>query len=363
MDSAMMSALRHLDRVSDYFRKNDQHDIANEIGRLSVQLVHQGTNSGHHAMTNHAALHEPIQQQAVLALMNEVQKKQNEPVNINSRALQKFPAANKAAAQPGSWAQIAGFTKPGPSLLSPGSLSSSSSPSLGQSQNSDSEMLSGKELVVSSPPASVVPDERAGIIRIYGSVTRDTIRDITTAIHEGPLFDIRVETNGRIRVVFQHLSQALEFFHSDQAMVKVAGYGRLGAGYRVELAEIVDWNDELRLMNQPTRQRRRLSFARKRLFADNMSPERWRQDIYSIAGPANIEFLWVFNSGNATAVFTSTAVARKVLDTVNRWKECRVAYSGVSVTYSSDPCEKTLTLVRENNRPGYFKFKHGKRSQ
>jgi 2-C-methyl-D-erythritol 4-phosphate cytidylyltransferase len=54
-------------------------------------------------------------------------------------------------------------------------------------------------------------------------------------------------------------------------------------------------------------------------------------------------------------VFTSTLVARKVLEAFNRWKEGRNVYSGVSVTYSSDPCEKELVLVKETARPNLAK--------
>jgi hypothetical protein len=62
------------------------------------------------------------------------------------------------------------------------------------------------------------------------------------------------------------------------------------------------------------------------------------------------------DKGAATAVFTSTGVARKVLEVFNRWKDGRNVYSGVSVTYSSDPCEKELTLVKEANRPNNGKY-------
>lgn len=60
----------------------------------------------------------------------------------------------------------------------------------------------------------------------------------------------------------------------------------------------------------------------------------------------------------ATAVFNSTIVARRVLETFENWKNGRNVYSGVSVTYSSDPCEKELALVREsraNMGRGYVK--------
>jgi len=63
----------------------------------------------------------------------------------------------------------------------------------------------------------------------------------------------------------------------------------------------------------------------------------------------------------ATAVFSSTIVARKVLDTVNRWKDNRREYLGVSVGYSSDTCEKELILLRENSQPYYHRHAQPKR--
>lgn len=57
----------------------------------------------------------------------------------------------------------------------------------------------------------------------------------------------------------------------------------------------------------------------------------------------------------ATAVFTSTRVARRVLEAFDKWKSGRTVYNGVSVTYSSDPCEKELVLVKETARPVIMK--------
>lgn len=58
----------------------------------------------------------------------------------------------------------------------------------------------------------------------------------------------------------------------------------------------------------------------------------------------------------ATAVFTSTGIARKVLEMFSKWKMGRNVYNGVSVTFSSDPCEKELVLVKETtSRPSFAK--------
>ncbi|CEL02757.1 hypothetical protein ASPCAL03921 [Aspergillus calidoustus] len=292
--------------------------------------------------------------------MNEVEKGKRGDANAGLDRIQE--AIGPAPLHPSSWAQVASSvssvqdssSRSAQFFKSPASLASSS-PSK-ENVNSDDQDKSGKELAPFSAPTVPEIPEKAGIIRVYGRMTRDAVNYITTRIREGPLHDIRVETNERIRVIFQHASHALALFKSNQNMEALVGHGRFGPGYSVELAEIVDWNDDLHRMNQPIRERRRLSFARKRLFADNMSPEKWKHDIRAIAGAGNIDFLWVFNSGNATAVFTSTGVARKVLEVFNRWKDSHNVYSGVSVTYSSDPCEKDLTMVKETNRPHNGKY-------
>lgn len=61
-------------------------------------------------------------------------------------------------------------------------------------------------------------------------------------------------------------------------------------------------------------------------------------------------------------MFTSTKIARKVLEAFEKWKDGRNVYSGVSVTYSSDPCEKELVLTKEAARPVVVKsYNHGNR--
>lgn len=231
-----------------------------------------------------------IQKQAVAALMNEVEKENKEPVKGHG---------NRA----GSWAQIAGsMTKvqcqPKETLhyLSPMSMSSVSGSK--QSHSIDGENGARAMNFSGAPLSPEIAEAKAGVVRIYGRVTREAIRFVTTRIHEGPLQEIRIETNERTRVTFQYASHALAFVKSNQDMEEMLGYGRFGTGYTVEMAEIINWNDEHRRMNQPIRERRRLSFARKRLFADNMSPEKWKSDVRAVAGLGNIDFLWVFNSGN-----------------------------------------------------------------
>ncbi|KAL4890802.1 hypothetical protein BDV59DRAFT_194740 [Aspergillus ambiguus] len=402
IDGAMAEALGHLNRVASHFRKHGQHDSANELGKLSIMIVNAFSEGLDHIPTSayimddevsslppqpssmaesqgprqdecHASASTPtsvsptVQRQTVAALLNGAEREREK----ESRLCPVGPVQTMSSShdhlqppEPGSWAQVAvagrsllpSDTAQYMSPLSMGSMPVSKPSQNGEDDEGDDHRAVG--FPTGGYPASLapeIPEAKAGIIRIYGRISKDIIQFITTRIHEGPLQEIRPETNGRTRVTFQHASHALAFLKSNHEMEQMLGFGRFGCGYHVELAEIVDWNDDHRRMNQPIRERRRLSFARKRLFAENMSPEKWKQDVRSVAGPGNIDFLWVFNSGNATAVFTSTLVARKVLEAFNRWREGRNVYSGVSVTYSSDPCEKELVLVKESARPNIAK--------
>lgn len=85
---------------------------------------------------------------------------------------------------------------------------------------------------------------------------------------------------------------------SDEEMQQRLGQGRIGKNYTVEMADIIDWNDDLRLMKQPVRERRRLSFARKGLFTGGLTEVKWKHEMLTTAGIGNVDFLWVFNSGN-----------------------------------------------------------------
>lgn len=254
----------------------------------------------------------PIHQQAVAALMNELEKGQKTGVGsyINGMPKSQLGAENQPPG--GSWAQVASAMSNLDSNvpeMTQYSMSSRPISSLQSSNNNKSRDPDNNEMVLrtsalagsdmGSPLSQEMPGEaKAGVIRILGKISKDFIQFVTTRIHEGPLYDMRIESAQSARVTFQHASHALAFLKSHEDMEKMLGFGRFGSAYHVELAELVDWNEDHRKMNQPTRERRRLSFARKRLFSEGMSSDKWKQDIRALAGPGNIDFLWVFNSGN-----------------------------------------------------------------
>lgn len=243
--------------------------------------------------------------------MDQVNKENIGEVGYQGRNLQKIQTHGGSFNQSGSWAQIAGSLPSYPAnhqemeYMSPVSMTALSASKYSQNSDEDEGELSASQFpgAGASSMSPEIPETKATILRVSGRMSKDIIQFITTRIHEGPLQDIKVETNGRARVTFQHAIHGLMFLNSHKEMESLLGFGRLGPGVSVELLEVVEWNEDHRRMNQPVRERRRLSFARKRLFAENMSPEKWKQDIRTLAGPGNIDFLWVFNSGNGKLIF------------------------------------------------------------
>ncbi|OXV10948.1 hypothetical protein Egran_01291 [Elaphomyces granulatus] len=188
---------------------------------------------------------------------------------------------------------------------------------------------------------------KAGVVHVYGSgkATVNSVHFITSHIHEGPLREVRIEHDFQAKIVFQHLAQALQFMRR----VRTTGTSCFGNGYTLKLGEPLEWDEDLCRMNHPIKERRRLTFVRRKMFSGRLSAKKWRRDVAAIVGAENIDFMHVFNSGNAaTAVFRSTDTARKALQVFQQRKHAiHNIYQGVEVTFSSDPCEKELILTTQ----------------
>jgi hypothetical protein len=57
-------------------------------------------------------------------------------------------------------------------------------------------------------------------------------------------------------------------------------------------------DDAIQRMENPWNERRRLTFARQKLFAEGTTEEQFKKDIFAIVGEDNVELVWLFNSGN-----------------------------------------------------------------
>lgn len=169
-----------------------------------------------------------------------------------------------------------------------------------QGHGKENQQIPGRADTMMTPPMSqeVPMEPKAGVLRIRGATQNGFIQHVTRRIHEGPLYEIHIESNNSARLTFMHFAHALKFLEAHEAMVRLCGYGRLGRGYDVELAEVADWNEDHLRMKEPYRERRRLTFARKELFNNRWTADMWMQDLRAIAGVSNIDTMWVFNNGN-----------------------------------------------------------------
>jgi hypothetical protein len=160
--------------------------------------------------------------------------------------------------------------------------------------------------LIQAKQAGPYEEEKAGLVVIRGNFQGKNVANFITFIaehiHEGPLFELKVNSARKATVTFQHLAHAQEFISRNQDSMMVTGQSCLGAGYQLFLGRPQEWSEELHKMNHPGRERRRLTFAKARLFGDQLSPQQWERDVMSIAGGPNVSIVWVFNAGNGKFV-------------------------------------------------------------
>ncbi|KAK2757035.1 hypothetical protein FQN54_005004 [Arachnomyces sp. PD_36] len=186
-------------------------------------------------------------------------------------------------------------------------------------------------------------EEEAGEVILYGNLNMpNPLTFITTQIREGPLFDIVFNPVDRsATITFQRAFQAQNFLARNEMMRGRTGASLYGRAYTLGPGNIIPWTEQMRRMSYPSRERRRLTFARAGLFNSKLTPDKFKADMVQLVGEHNIEVSWVFNAGNATVVFRNIALARMVYEYFRR-KTKPEAYANTDVTYSTDPCEKPM---------------------
>lgn len=108
------------------------------------------------------------------------------------------------------------------------------------------------------------------------------------------------EADRAVCVIFQHAYQAQALLEDNEESVKMTGRGLCGPHSHMLLGQAYPKNDDLRRMEPPVNERRRLTFARQALFTvtNGLSEDQFKKDIYAIVGERNVELVWLFNSGN-----------------------------------------------------------------
>jgi hypothetical protein len=123
--------------------------------------------------------------------------------------------------------------------------------------------------------------------------------EISQYVNQGPICSmVYAPEHQAVCIVFQHASSAHMLVDSSQHYEADRGVSLFGRGCTVILGQGYPVTDQLKRMNAPWHERRRLTFARSQLFAHGMTERLFRDDIYEMVGPENVELVWLFNTGN-----------------------------------------------------------------
>lgn len=216
--------------------------------------------------------------------------------------------------------------------------------------------------------------ENMRVVWIQGWQHNRPLSYITQCVTEGPICSMAYAVeHAAVCVVFQHASSAQSLVDSSTMYEEDTGQSLFGRGCKVIIGQPYPKNDNLKRMDAPWYERRRLTFARSQLFAHGMTEQLFRDDIYEMVGSENVELVWLFNTGNgefqpitsntrlivaATVVFTSSAIASLVRDNFLAKSNSKTSpYHNIQVTFSHDPCEKPMNLITQIDSPTAGRFR------
>jgi hypothetical protein len=129
---------------------------------------------------------------------------------------------------------------------------------------------------------------------------KKSLSDITEKIDQGPLFSIaHSQSDDAVCVIFQHAQHAQVFLQANERYISLYGQGLFGPDCEVLEGQAYPATEDIRRMDMKN-ERRRLTFARCRLFTNGMTEARFKNDIFGMVGEGNVELVWLFNSGNGT---------------------------------------------------------------
>lgn len=133
----------------------------------------------------------------------------------------------------------------------------------------------------------------------HWDVSKRPLSSLTEYINQGPLLSMAYsERDKAVCIIFMRAHHARSFL---QASTSCRGkYGQSIFGGDVEVLEGQPYpnDDAIQRMESPWNERRRLTFARQKLFVEGTTEEQFKKDIFAIVGEHNVELVWLFNSGN-----------------------------------------------------------------
>jgi hypothetical protein len=133
----------------------------------------------------------------------------------------------------------------------------------------------------------------------HWDVSKRPLSSLTEYIDQGPLLSIAYsEQDKAVCIIFMHSHHARSFLQASTSCIGKQGQSIFGGDVEVLEGQPYPNDDAIQRMENPWNERRRLTFARQKLFAEGTTEEQFKKDIFAIVGEDNVELVWLFNSGN-----------------------------------------------------------------
>ena len=159
--------------------------------------------------------------------------------------------------------------------------------------NSNTPQVSGDGDFVAPSEARVV------WVRPTDSNINIDTKMVAKVITQGPLYSVAYSSKDHgVCVIFHNPDHARAFLDASTQAKRKDGYGLLGSFYEVFPGHGYSNTEELKRMEFPKNERRRLTFVRSALFTEGMTEARFTTDLYRMVGEEHVELVWLFNSGN-----------------------------------------------------------------
>lgn len=141
------------------------------------------------------------------------------------------------------------------------------------------------------------------VVWIQGWPQHRPLAEITENLSQGPILSmVYSEEYGAVCVIFHNSRSVRELLEDEEYHRERKGKSIFGPGHTIVPGLPYPESEDIRRMNNPSNERRRLTFARSQLFAHGMTEQQFKQDIFNIVGETNVELVWLFNTGNGKLV-------------------------------------------------------------
>jgi hypothetical protein len=148
-------------------------------------------------------------------------------------------------------------------------------------------------------------DTNLRVVWIQGWDPRRPLSEVTDHVNQGPLLSmVYSEQYNSICLIFQYSESAAQLLEDDRYHQETRGTPIMGPDCALVEGMPYPVDDDIRRMAHPINERRRLTFARSQLFTHGMNEAQFKRDIFNLVGEANVELVWLFNTGNGKHIPT-----------------------------------------------------------